>query len=189
MKKIYLIHGWGGDNEGGWFKPLTEKLREQGLEVIAPNMPETINPKIERWVGFLQENIKNIDKDTYFIGHSIGCQAIMRYLEGLDKEIKIGGCIFVAGWFNLTDKTWDEQYTKEIAKPWLNKKINFDKIKKHTEKFLAIFSDDDPVVPLTDANLFKNNLNANIIIIKERGHIEEFKEEEFNSILEFIESE
>ena len=186
MKKIYLIHGWGGDSEGGWFKPLAEKLKKRNFEVIAPNMPETMNPKIENWVSYLKNNV-NPNENTYFIGHSIGCQAIMRYLEALDENIEVGGCIFVAGWFNLTDETWDEDYTKEIAEPWINKKINFEKIKKHCNNFLAIFSDDDAYVPLSDANLFKNNLNANIIIIKERGHIEEFKEEDFNKILEFIE--
>ena len=36
-------------------------------------------------------------------------------------------------------------------------KLDFNKIKSHTNNFLAIFSDDDPFVPLTDIDLFKNN--------------------------------
>ena len=35
----------------------------------------------------------NNDENTYFVGHSIGCQAIMRYLESVDVK-KIGGVLF-----------------------------------------------------------------------------------------------
>lgn len=38
------------------------------------------------------------DENTYFIGHSIGCQSIDRYLEILPSETKIGGVVYVAGW-------------------------------------------------------------------------------------------
>ena len=33
MKKIYLIHGWGGsDSSAGWFGWLKEKAKEKGFE-------------------------------------------------------------------------------------------------------------------------------------------------------------
>jgi len=86
-KKVYLIHGWGGnDSSEGWFGWLKENLKEKGIEVIGFNMPNTDEPKIEEWLGFMKENIKNIDEETYFLGHSIGCQAILRFLEGLDND-------------------------------------------------------------------------------------------------------
>jgi len=186
MKKIYLIHGWGGDSRGGWFDSLREELSERKNLVIAFDIPNTQNPKIEEWVGFLQKNIKELDKNTFFIGHSIGCQTIMRYLETLPENTKVGGSIFVAGWFNLKEETWDEEYTKEIAKPWIEEKINFEKIKKHCKNFLAIFSDNDPYVPLSDIELFKKNLNARIMIEKNQGHIEKLNKRELKEILEFV---
>ena len=82
MKKVYLVHGWGGsDSSEGWFGWLKKKSKENEIKVISFNMPNTNKPKIEEWVGFLEKNIKEIDKETYFIGHSVGCQAVLRFLE------------------------------------------------------------------------------------------------------------
>jgi hypothetical protein len=170
MKKVYLIHGWGGSSKGDWFVWLKIELENRRYNVISPDMPDTFKPRIKNWVGHLKKIVKNPNKDTYFVGHSIGCQTIMRYLEQLDKDAKIGGVVFVAGWFNLSDETWDDIYTREIADEWLNTQIDFDKIKKHTNKFIAIFSDDDPYVPLSDKELFKKRLNAEIIVEHNKEH-------------------
>ena len=173
MKKVYLIHGWGGSSKSeGWFKSLKQKLLEKGIDIEAFDMPNTNTPKIEEWIGFLQKKIKNktLDEETYFIGHSIGCQTILRYLEKLPQNVKIAGCVFVAGWFNLKGLDKEEE---KIAEPWLKTKINFDKVKKHCNNFLAIFSDNDPFVVLNNTKLFKHELNAKIIIKKNEGHFNE----------------
>ena len=92
-------------------------------------------------------------------------------MEKLPSQIKIGGAIFVAGWFNLSDETWDEDYTQEIANPWIKIPINFDKIKNHTENFILINSDNDPYVPVSDAEIFKEKLGAKILFEHNKGHI------------------
>ena len=51
------------------------------------------------WVAEITKIVEAPDKDTYFIGHSIGCQAILRYLEKINSPV--GGALFVAGWFFL----------------------------------------------------------------------------------------
>ena len=104
-KKVYLIHGWGGSSEGGWFDWLKEEFSKCNIKVYAFDMPNTDNPKIEKWVKYLEENIKDVDEQTYFIGHSIGCQTIMRYLEKLHKHKKIAGCVFVAQWSRILPKS------------------------------------------------------------------------------------
>ena len=115
MKKLYLIHGWGGSAEGGWFDFLKKDLGKRGWDVEAFDMPDTEHPKIEDWVKHLEENVKDINEETYFLGHSIGCQTIMRFLEKLPKHQKIGGVIFIAGWFNLIDNSYEGQKEREIA--------------------------------------------------------------------------
>ncbi len=185
MRKVYLIHGWGGSSKGGWFDWLGDKLKGRA-RFKAFDMPETNAPIIERWVGFLQKNVKveDINEQTYFVGHSIGCQAILRFLEKLSPDAKIGGCAFIAGWLNLTDEAYGNEEDRKIAKPWLETPINFDKVKSHTKNFLAIFSDDDPLVLLSDADLFKKKLNAIIIVKKKQGHFNEANE--IPEILEFL---
>lgn len=169
MKKVYLIHGWGGNSKGDWFVWLGKELEKKGIKVEAPEMPNTWNPTIKEWVGKLNKIVK-ADKDTILVGHSIGCQAVMRYLMQLKKE-KIRGAILVAGWIDLTEGTWDEQYTKEIANQWLNTPLDFDKIRERAEKIIVINSDNDPFVEVTDADIFEKKLGAEKIILHNKGHI------------------
>lgn len=170
MKKAYIIHGWGGNPEEAWFPWLKTELEKKDFQVSIPKMPNTDEPKIKEWVGFLKEHIKNPDKNTYLIGHSIGCQTIIRYLETLEN-IKIGGVILVAGFINLTEKVTGNAEEAEIAKPWLETPINFEKVKNNSKKFIAIFSTNDPYVPLSDSEIFKNKLNAKIITLENKGHL------------------
>lgn len=182
MKKVYLIHGWGGSSDSEpWFSWLREELSKNKIKIYSFDMPDTDNPRIDSWMSFLQKNIKDIDEETYFIGHSIGCQTIMRFLETLNENKKIAGCVFVAGWFNLNNQSEEEM---QIANPWIETKINFDKIKKHTNNFLVILSDNDPYVPLSDGNIFRNKLNAKVIIKPDEEHFNDTKE--IKEILEFI---
>ncbi|MFW5846765.1 MAG: RBBP9/YdeN family alpha/beta hydrolase [Nanoarchaeota archaeon] len=203
-KKAYLIHGWrpssrediakiknnnsseienSGSSEGGWFNWLKQELSKKGFKVISFDMPNTNNPKIEQWINFLECEInpEDIDEETYFIGHSIGCQTILRYLEKLHKHKRIAGCVFVAGWFDIINL---EQEELEIAHPWINSKINFNRIKDHTDNFLAIFSNDDPYVPFEEQDKFKNNLGAKIKIKHNSGHFNEINK--IPEILEFL---
>ena len=153
MKTIYLIHGWGGNPESEkWFKWLKAECKKIGYELIIPRMPNPDTPTINEWIGFFKKNIKSINDETYFIGHSVGCQAVIRYLETLDSNIKIAGAVFIAPWMELDRNTIEEEGEESvrIAKPWMETPINFDKVKKHTNNFLCILSDNDPYVPLTN---------------------------------------
>ncbi len=181
MKKIYLIHGWGGSSDGGWFDWLKRELTKKEFSVVAFDMPNTEHPKIEGWVTYLEENIKEADENTYFIGHSVGCQTIMRFLEKLHKHKKIAGCVFVAGWFDLINLEPEEM---EIAHPWINTKIDFKRVLDHCNNFLSIFSDNDPYVHLDESEKFRKNLGTKIIIKHNQGHFD--KAEKIPEILNFI---
>ena len=167
-KRVFLIHGWEGNPENNWFPWLKRELEKKGFEVYAPAMPDADEPKIESWVSELNEVVGTPDEETYFIGHSIGCQAIMRYLEAQLGNLRVGGVIFVAGFFHLPNL--ESQEEEEIAKPWLETPINTDQIKKMTDNIIAVFSDNDPDVPLSDSEIFEKRLGAKIIIEKEKGH-------------------
>lgn len=184
MKKVYLIHGWGGSSKGGWFDWLKNELKKNNIEVYSFDMPDTNHPKIEGWVGYLKKNVKNIDEETYFVGHSIGCQTILRFLESLDENFKIGGCAFVAGWFNLRGDLAEDEEDVEIARPWIETPIDTEKVKKTTTNFLALFSDDDPFVPVSEIDIFKKRLGSKTILKKNKEHFNE--ESEIKEVLEFI---
>jgi len=172
-KRVFIIHGWEATPESEFHPWLKKELEAKGFEVITPEMPDTAAPKINAWVGKLSEIVGKINEDTYFIGHSIGCQTILRYLETLPVTTKIGGVVLLAPWMHLDKKTMKEEGEEgiEIAKPWVETPLNWSKVTSHIKgKIVAIFSDNDPYVPLTDSEIFKEKLNAKIIIEKEKGH-------------------
>jgi predicted alpha/beta hydrolase family esterase len=83
-------------------------------------------------------------------------------------KIKVGGAVFVAGFFkSLTLESNEEE---SIAKEWLEAPVNFEKVKSHLLKSVAIFSDNDPWVPLENQDDFKNKLGSEIIIEHDKGH-------------------
>jgi len=184
MKRVIIVHGWGGKPDSGWMNWLNKELTAKGLEVIAQRMPNPDFPEINSWVTALSKIVGKPDENTYFIGHSIGCQTILRYLESLDEKIKIGGALFVAGWINLINLETEEE--KEVSQPWLEKKINFKKIRSKINKLIAIFSDNDPWVPISDSEIMKKELGAKIIIEKNKGHFIENEIMELPSALKSV---
>jgi len=167
-RRVFIIHGWDGHPDEGWFPWLKTKLEQKGFQVYVPSMPEPAEPKIKTWVLHLSKIVGEVDENTYFVGHSVGCQTILRYLESLPADKKVGGAVFVAGWFTLMNLETDEE--KEIAKPWLETPIDFNKIKQHTKKFFAVFSDDDEFVPQENKRLFEERLGAKTTIEHSKGH-------------------
>ena len=167
-KRVFVIHGWDGYPNEGWFPWLKKELEQKDFKVQIPSMPEPAEPKIEAWVLHLSKIVGEVDENTFFVGHSIGCQTILRYLESLPADKKIGGAIFIAGWFTLMNLKTDEE--KEIAQPWLETPIDFEKVKQHTEKFFAVFSDNDEVVPINNKDLFEQRLGAKTAVEHSKGH-------------------
>ena len=170
MNKIYIIHCCDGTKEDGWYPWLDKELSNENNKVYRLNMPNTANPKIEEWVSFLDKQIETLDDKTYFIGHSIGCQTILRYLQ--TKDIcKVGGILFVAPWLDLLNYAIEDEDSYNTAKPWLTIPINFEKIKKFTNNISCIFSDNDYFVSLDQKDKFEELLNVKTIIVNNKGHI------------------
>lgn len=169
-KRVYIIHGWEGYPEENWFPWLKHELEARGFEVYVPQMPDAKSPRIEKWVPAITRIVINPDKDTYFIGHSMGCQAIARYLETLPENTKIGGVIFVAGFFKRLTGLGEEPEYEAVEKDWLKTPIDLTKIKNHLSHSVAIFSDDDPYVPLDNQDDFRDKLKSKIIVQHKMNH-------------------
>lgn len=170
MNKIYLVHCWDGTKEDGWYPWLDKELTNENTTVYRFNMPNTENPKIEEWVSFLDSMVKDLDSNTYFVGHSIGCQTILRFLQSRDIT-NIGGILLVAPWLDLLPEAINEPESYETAKPWLTTPIDFEKVKKFTSNINCIFSDDDYFVSLSQKEVFERVLNAKTIVVSNKGHI------------------
>ena len=154
MKRAFIIHGWQGRPKDGWRPWLRKELEKRKFSVSVPAMPDTEHPKMDAWVSHLSDTVGVPDEGCYFVGHSLGCIAILRYFETL--SMRVGGTVLVAGFA-------DNLRIKELS-TFFTKPVDWDKIKSVCKKFTAIHSDDDPYVPLRNGDIFEKNLDAKIVV-------------------------
>jgi len=162
MKRVVIVHCWEGYPNYCWYPQTKKELEEKGCKVDIPEMPDTALPKLSLWLPRLKEVAGKADEDLYLVGHSCGVITILRYLEQLPKNVKIGGAIFVAG---FTDDLGYKELNNFFEKP-----IDFKKIKKGARQFILINSDNDPYVDIKQGKLLKKKLDAKLIIKQKMGH-------------------
>lgn len=162
MKRAVIVHCWSGYPKYCWYQSVKKELEEKGFEVSVPVMPDTDKPKLSLWLPKLKEIIGEPDEDLYLIGHSIGVITIIRYLETLEENQKIGGAVFAAGFT-------DDLGISEI-KNFFETDIDFKKIKKRCKKFSVILSDNDPYVAIKYGKIFEEKLVADVKILHNMGH-------------------
>ena len=161
-KKLIMVHGiWTGP-EGDWFRWVAVEAEKRGFDVIAPQMPNPLLPSLEAWLTMLKTISWNIDENTYFLGHSLGCITIVHLLASLPPETKIGGAVFVAGFCSVPRVHYLDEFC--------DCQIDWDRIKKVTNKYRVILSTDDIFVPLRVGQDFATKLGAEVIIEKNKGH-------------------
>lgn len=170
-KRVFIIHGWSGNPDEHWLPWLADELEKRGYEVQVPQMPRSDEPNIQRWVSCLTGLVGKLDEQTFFVGHSIGCQAILRYLE-TEVGSKAGGCVFVAGWFKLENLESAEE--ERIAEPWMQDDINFAEVLQVTPNFIVINSSNDDYGAIEEnKRMFEEKLHAKVHILENRGHFTE----------------
>ena len=172
MKKVYIVHRWSGTPESDWYPWLKKELESRGFEVIVPQMPNTETPIISERVPFLSNIVGTPDENTYFVGHSIGAQTVMRYLETLPEGTKVGGAVFVAGWFKLGGAMEEEgEEVNRIAKPWTDTPIDFEKVKRICPHIDVFLSSNEPFNCIDEnKKLFEEKLGATVTILENKGH-------------------
>lgn len=174
MSRVFLIHGWEGSPNGHWFPWLALELRARGFEVNAPQMPTgtridadnergyTQILKVKEWLDFLKGYVVKPDTDTYFVGHSLGCITIVRYLAELTPKAHAGGAVFVAGFSGRVEVP---QISEFYSLPF-----DAERAKAHCGKFVMIFSDNDLYVPMEKSLEMARQLGAKTILERGKGH-------------------
>lgn len=165
--RVFVVHGWEGSPGEGWFPWLKRNLDAE-VHVLA--MPNPEEPEIDAWVSAISGAVGAPDEETFFVGHSIGCQAILRFLQALDNP-RIGGLVLVAPWTSLKPVVFEEEGAEEVARPWLDTPIDWEKAKEAAKSIVAVFSKDDQYVPLEEVDVFREKLGAKVIVRESGGHM------------------
>jgi hypothetical protein len=161
--RVILIHGWEGSPQRNWFPWLKLELEKSGYEVLAPLMPNADHPRLPEWQEFLKKTVGQTDEHTFFVGHSLGVMAILRYLEALGKGKRVGGAVLVAGFSESIEHS-------ELAS-FFETTLDYEKVKQAAVRFAAVNSGNDPYVPRKFGEILRDKLGADLTIIENGGHL------------------
>ena len=146
-----------------WYGFAQDKLQATGLfsEVTLTVMPDPFVAKESIWVPFLLDDLR-ADEKTLLIGHSSGAEATMRLLE---KNKLYGAVLVSACHTDLGDA--NEAASGYYARPW-----EWQAIKTNVGSFgiLQLHSEDDPFIPLDEAQHVAESLGSDFRVFEDRSH-------------------
>lgn len=116
-QRIVIIPGMGcvPVRECNWYAWLKDKLEQDSSDrftIVLEDMPDPYAARESQWLPFIR-NVLKIDEATILIGHSSGCEAIMRLLE----KDKVRGIILVAACHTDLGSE-DERASEYYNRPW-----------------------------------------------------------------------
>ena len=86
----------------------------------------------------------------------------MRYLE--KAKGKVAGAVLVAGFVGNLGEDFS------VLENFLSTPLHFARVRGNCKKIVAIFSDNDPYVPLSQVRSFEEKLFAKTLVLHARGH-------------------
>jgi predicted alpha/beta hydrolase family esterase len=178
-RRAFIIHGYQSFPGEAWLPWLKRELVKAGYKVSLPAMPTPGRPSLPGWIAFIAKLVGEPDRKTVMIGHSLGCQAVIRYLETLGAAGKaVGQTVLVAGSFppnlSLAEAREKTGSRNQALLAWFTAPVDPRKVKRAAGKCTMILSDDDPYIPLQKARAtFRAKLNPRIIIEHGKGHFNE----------------
>ncbi|MEK6983508.1 MAG: alpha/beta fold hydrolase [Nanoarchaeota archaeon] len=159
-----IIHGVYSNPNSNWFPWLKKELESRGFEVLAPAFSTPLNQNLGSWLRTISKYEDKINERTVVIGHSLGAAFILDYLEKTSKKIK--AAFLVAGFFQLLNSPYDS-----INKSFVDKKFDWEEIKRNCGKFFVFGSDNDEYISLDITKELAKNLNAELKIIHNGWHL------------------
>ncbi len=170
MKKVFIVHGFGGIPNGGWIPWLMEELAKKKIYACALPMPESKKPVVVKWIEEISFAVDNSPEDEIFIvGHSLGATAVLKYLENIKTNKKVSGVVLVSGLISPLESENEKSVYRAIDS-FVVPQINFEQIKTKSEKFIVLHSTDDPAVPFSHAEIISNNLDCELVKVEKGGH-------------------
>lgn len=140
LDRVLVVPRWSGRPTDDWYPALQAAVqaafREDAPEVRVLDMPEPDLPTLEAWGATLRDAAGPDPGRTLLVGHSVGCQAVIRYLAALPPGHQAAGVVLVAAWLDV-DEPW------ESLRPWTETPIDVARVRAATPTFEVLLSPTD----------------------------------------------
>lgn len=167
--KVVIMPRWGGGPGNDWYPWISEVYAALGtaeLEVLAPPDPGT--PTIDAWVGHLRAALGDDPSTlarTVVVGHSVGCQAVLRWAASLPSDRRLGALLLVAGWWRV-DEPW------ATLEPWTELDYELERVRTVAPRPQVMLGLDDPFTAdyAANARLWEERLDARVFAVPGAKH-------------------
>lgn len=164
-----------------WNEGYLKKKLGKDFEVIKPRMPLQENAKYIEWKIHFERHFPKLKDNIILIGSSLGGIFLAKYLSENKFPRKILSIYLVCPPF-------DDTLKKEDLAGGFKLKSDLSMIEKNSKRINLLFSKDDDIVPVSQAEKYRNKLKkANIVIYAHvNGH---FKISKFPEIVKMIKND
>ncbi|MDX5629096.1 MULTISPECIES: alpha/beta fold hydrolase [unclassified Brenneria] len=163
VNNIIIVHGFLSTPRHHWFQWLRQQCEDADIRVLIPQMPKPRAPRPEKWLAKLRNTIDMPNEKTWFIGHSLGCITVLRYLSSLHERLKVGGVILVSGFAEQIET--HPELSDFTATP-----IDFDLLRKAIKHRITILSSNDTIVAPRYTVKLREQLDAELYSFNGCGH-------------------
>lgn len=160
---IYIVHGYGASPSEHWFGWLKTEIEKTGATVSIIDLPTPDDPQPQGWQRALETQVTSLDKNTYFVAHSLGSITLLRFLEKHTSNTPIGGYILVSG-FNERPPTLPQ------LDRFITPDIDYGKLVQRASSRIVIAAPDDAVVPYRFSQALAKSLDARFITVEQGNH-------------------
>lgn len=161
IRNAVIFHGTDGSSQSNWIPWLKSELEIIGYDVWAPDLPNSHAPNLSIYTKFVASQNFPFNSETILIGHSSGAVALLGLLPKLGVEVKASFLVSAfendLGWPNLVGL--------------FEKDFDFEMIRRNGGKMFFLHGEDDPIVPLAQADHLALQCAATLIPIKNGGHL------------------
>jgi predicted alpha/beta hydrolase family esterase len=168
-RPLFIVPRWAGRPDTDFYSWLEAQIREarQGISSVRTlDMPNPAQPTIEAWVGALGRAVGPTPApSTVLMGHSVGCQTVLRYLATLPPGQAVDGVLLVAAWWDV-DKPW------ESIVPWIETPLDLARVRAAARRFVVLLSDNDPFTAdhARNRRLWEERLGAEAVLVPGARH-------------------
>ncbi|HYH75142.1 MAG TPA: alpha/beta hydrolase [Candidatus Saccharimonadales bacterium] len=162
FKNAIILHGTMGSPDINWFQWLKTELTTRGLQMWLPQLPNPSQPSLRQEADYVQAECPfAINQETLVIGHSSG--AILALILAQENQVPIGAVVAVSV-FHDNSLKWDANNSLfDVAFDWAA-------IQQGAGQLLFVHSDNDPYVPLEQAQFVADNCQAEMVVVPGEGH-------------------
>ncbi len=162
MKNAIVLHGTLGSPKGNWFVWLKGQLENKGLEVWLPQLPHPEQPSLQECADFVHAQCPfAINGGTLLVGHSGG--AMLALILAQQNSQPVDGIVAVSVFHENSDDWEPNRRLFGVAFDW-------PAIRGGARGLFFIHSDNDPCVPLGQAQYVADNCKAGLQVVPGQGH-------------------